>query len=154
MILSHLTDKVVLSARFEKQVYEFPDQVNPQYADSAWRIVPQSPQLTRNIVFLTNADAASYPESILGTVKGNGLGTIVGSPTAGANGNVSMVDVPGGYRLYFTGMKVINRDGSVHHNIGVLPDVAVEPTLEGIRQGRDEVLEAGLDVVRAALANS
>lgn len=152
IILSHLTDTIALSAQFDVPVYQFPDQAHVQYGDRAWRIVPQMPRLTRNVVFLTNAEAASSPESTLGLVKANGLATIVGSPTGGANGNVTMIDVPGGYRLYFTGMKVINRDGSIHHNLGVLPDVAVQPTLEGIREGRDEVLEAGLAVLRAGLS--
>lgn len=152
-ILSHLTDQTIRSARFDIPVRQLPDQVGVHYSETGWWLAPQSPRLTDNVVFLTGASAASYPESIIGTVKANGLGTIVGSATAGANGNVAVMDLPGGYRLFFTGMKVTNRDGSAHHNIGVLPDVAVQPTLDGVRAGRDEVLAAGVEIVRGRAGN-
>ena len=57
---------------------------------------------------------------------------------------------PGGFNVGFTGMRVTRHDGrSPHHLVGVKPDVAVAPTLEGLRAGRDEVLERGLAIVRA-----
>jgi C-terminal processing protease CtpA/Prc len=39
-------------------------------------------------------------------------------------------------------------DGTRFQNVGILPDVPVAPTIEGIRAGRDEVLEKGLEVLR------
>jgi hypothetical protein len=44
-------------------------------------------------------------------------------------------------------MRVLKHDGSQHHLIGVLPTVPVEPTIEGIREGRDEVLERAIEIV-------
>ena len=41
-------------------------------------------------------------------------------------------------------MKLLGSDGSPFQNIGVIPDVSVEPTIEGIVAGRDEVLEKGI----------
>jgi len=40
-------------------------------------------------------------------------------------------------------------DGSRFQNIGIVPDVKVEPTLRGVRAGRDEVLEKGLEVLQS-----
>jgi C-terminal processing protease CtpA/Prc len=45
-------------------------------------------------------------------------------------------------------MRVKFGDGSRFQNIGILPDVPVAPTVEGIRAGRDEVLEKGIEVLR------
>ncbi|EAQ28254.1 hypothetical protein NAP1_11683 [Erythrobacter sp. NAP1] len=146
--LSHLTDELALSARMERPVIERPDQQGMSFSEGGWRMQPLLPRLTSNTVFLSDATAASYPESILGVVKGNALGTIVGQASAGANGNVTLAGLPGGYRIMFTGMRVINQDGSVHHNIGVVPDVIVEPTIAGLAAGRDEILEAGMALVR------
>ncbi|MEM9312367.1 MAG: S41 family peptidase [Pseudomonadota bacterium] len=147
--LARLTDEPIRSAKFMRPELTGPDGQARYDEDGGWTIAPIETRLTQNVVFLTNASAISYAESVLGTVKANGLGTIVGSPTAGANGNVSEVSLPGGYTLRYTGMKVLNRDGSQHHLIGVTPDIAVSPTREGVAVGKDEVLEAGVDLVIA-----
>lgn len=147
--LARLTDQTIRSPMFLRPEFTGPDGQARYGDDGPWVIDPVEPRLTQDVVFLTNASAISYAESVLGTVKANGLGTIVGSPTAGANGNASDVSLPGGYTLRYTGMKVLNRDGSQHHNIGVLPDVTVLPTRSGVAAGRDEVLEAGLELLVA-----
>ena len=64
-----------------------------------------------------------------------------------ASGNVTRVALPDGSTITFTGMKVLKHDGSRHHGIGILPTVPVSPTLAGVRAGRDEILEAALDLV-------
>jgi hypothetical protein len=110
-----------------------------------WNVKPSPPRLSGKIVFLTDGRAISYAESVMGYVADRKLGTIVGSATAGANGNVAMFDVPGGFRVAFTGMRVTGHDGqAAHHLVGIKPDVPVAPTIAGLRAGRDEVLERGL----------
>jgi Peptidase family S41 len=114
-----------------------------------WDHKPASPHLSGKLVFLTDGRAISYAESVMGYVADRKLGTIVGATTAGANGNVAVFVVPGGYRISFTGMRVTGHDGKTpHHLAGVKPDVAASPTLAGLRQGRDEVLERALALIR------
>lgn len=52
--------------------------------------------------------------------------------------------VPGGFGIRFTGMRVISADGTSIQGRGIVPDTIVHPTLEGVRSGHDEVLEAGI----------
>ena len=114
-----------------------------------WNVTPAAPRLRGRIVFLTDGRAISYAESVMGYVADRKLGTIVGSATAGTNGNVAVFEVPGGFRIGFTGMRVTRHDGhSPFHLIGVTPDVAVTPTLASIREGRDVVLERAVELVR------
>ncbi|MCO6480147.1 MAG: hypothetical protein J5I94_26140 [Phaeodactylibacter sp.] len=87
-------------------------------------------------------------EDIVEFVKHYRLGTIIGAPTAGANGNVNGFRTPGGYGLSFTGMQVLQHDGVQHHLLGIQPDIYMEPTIEGIREGRDELLEQALEVIK------
>jgi C-terminal processing protease CtpA/Prc len=47
----------------------------------------------------------------------------------------------------FTGQSMRLRDGSRLQRVGIVPDVEVEPTLAGIRAGRDEVLERAVEVL-------
>jgi C-terminal processing protease CtpA/Prc len=67
--------------------------------------------------------------------------TFIGSPTAGANGDVTSVVLPGGMTMSFTGHDVRHVDGRQLQRIGLVPDVRVHATVRGIRAGRDEVLE-------------
>ncbi|HXW07306.1 MAG TPA: S41 family peptidase [Vicinamibacterales bacterium] len=70
--------------------------------------------------------------------------TFVGTPTAGANGDVTNFVLPGGLRVNFTGHDVRHADGRQLQRLGIQPDIPVAPTIEGLRSGRDEVLERAL----------
>ncbi len=112
-----------------------------------WGLPAIEPHIQVPVVFLTDASAISYSESILGLVKYHGLGTIVGSNTAGANGNILRLSLPGQFEVIYTGMRVIGPDGEIIQGRGIEPDVHVEPTVEGLREGRDEVLERALELL-------
>ena len=69
-------------------------------------------------------------------------GTVfIGSQTAGANGDVTNFKIPGDILLMFSGHDVRYADGSQLQKVGLIPDVLVKPTIEGIRNGEDEVLD-------------
>ena len=70
---------------------------------------------------------------------------IFGHPTAGADGNLNTFTLPGGLRTGFSGLGIYWPDGSETQRTGILPDTVVTPTLRGIREGRDEVLEAAVN---------
>jgi C-terminal processing protease CtpA/Prc len=72
---------------------------------------------------------------------------VVGSTTAGADGNVSPIPLPGGLQALISGLGVFYPDGKPTQQVGIVPDIVVHPTIEGIRAGRDEVLEAALKAV-------
>jgi hypothetical protein len=147
--LSHLSDTAFQSMPMRVPVVTQPDRKGWEYEENHWNMPALAPRFTHNVVFLTDARAISYAESILATVKGAKLGTIVGTPTAGANGNVNPLPLPGGYVLAWTGMQVLTSEGGTHHRIGVQPDVTATRTIEGVRAGRDEVLEKGLELLGA-----
>jgi C-terminal processing protease CtpA/Prc len=70
--------------------------------------------------------------------------TFVGSRSAGANGEITTVALPGGMTVGFTGQSVTFPDGARLQRLGLKPDIAVPPTINGIRAGRDEQLEAAI----------
>src|SRR5206468_7886547 len=72
---------------------------------------------------------------------------VVGSMTAGADGNVSEIALPGGHRTMISGIGVFYPDKRPTQRVGIVPDIEVKPTIEGIRAGRDEVLEAALSQI-------
>jgi C-terminal processing protease CtpA/Prc len=72
---------------------------------------------------------------------------VVGSTTAGADGNVSPIPLPGGLRSMISGIGVFYPDKKPTQRIGIIADVEARPTIQGIRTGRDEVLEAALRLI-------
>jgi C-terminal processing protease CtpA/Prc len=75
----------------------------------------------------------------------------VGSATAGANGDVTVVLLPGGARMTFSGHSVRHADGRQLQRLGLQPHVPARPTIAGVRAGRDEVLEAALRYLERSL---
>ena len=58
---------------------------------------------------------------------------VIGSTTAGADGNVSGFALPGGLTTQFSGIGVQYPDGKETQRIGIVPDIFVERTVEGRR---------------------
>ncbi len=75
----------------------------------------------------------------------------VGSHTAGANGDVTNLWVPGGILVRFSGQAVKHADGRQLQRIGLVPHVEARPTIEAIQSGRDEVLEKALEYLQKEL---
>ena len=116
------------------------------WRDMGWNLKPAEPLFVGKRFVLTDAKAISYGESVMGYIADEKLAQIVGSPTAGTNGNTNTFLTPTGYRFTFTGMRVTRHDGTRFHLNGVQPTVPVKPTLEGIRAGQDEVLLKALNL--------
>lgn len=73
----------------------------------------------------------------------------IGSPTAGADGEITSIVLPGAITVGFTGQEVRHPDGRHLQRVGLQPDVPARPTIQGIRDGRDEVLEAAIRALDA-----
>jgi C-terminal processing protease CtpA/Prc len=111
---------------------------------------PLYPQISGRVAFLTGPRAISAAETLMSMVEHHRLGAIVGSPTAGTNGDVAGIMTPTGCRVTFTGLRVVRPNGSPYHLTGLQPTIPAERTLAGVIAGRDEVLEAGLAYVRGS----
>jgi C-terminal processing protease CtpA/Prc len=75
--------------------------------------------------------------------------TVIGSTTAGADGNVSPIVLPGGISTYISGIGVFYPDGTETQRKGVKIDIVVKPTIEGIKNGKDELLEKAIEIIRS-----
>jgi C-terminal processing protease CtpA/Prc len=146
--LAHLIDQPVSSAQFYMPQITTPDFQDMTFEEVGWSIEPTAPRLRTRIVFLTDGRAISRAETQLGIVAHYRLAEIVGEPTAGTSGDINAFSIPSGYRIYWTGLKVLKHDGSQHHGVGILPTLPVSRTLHGVRDGRDEQLERAVEVIR------
>ncbi len=97
------------------------------------------------IVVMVNEETQSSAEFHAMTFQASENVVVIGSATAGADGNVSYIDLPGGVRTVMSGIGVYYPDGKETQRIGIVPDIEVKPTIAGIREGRDEVLEKAIE---------
>jgi C-terminal processing protease CtpA/Prc len=74
--------------------------------------------------------------------------TVVGSQTAGADGDVAEIWLPGRMLTYISSISVLDRDGYNTQRIGIMPDIVVTPSVEDIRNGNDAVLNYVLKLIQ------
>lgn len=70
--------------------------------------------------------------------------SVVGSPSAGSNGDPTNFVLPGGITVSFSGHDIRHGNSGQLQRLGLQPELLVMPTIQGIRQGRDEILEKAL----------
>jgi C-terminal processing protease CtpA/Prc len=107
-------------------------------------LTPASPRYEGKVVILVDEVSVSQSEYTAMAFRASPNAVIVGSTTAGADGNVSAIPLPGGLSSMISGIGVFYPDKRPTQRIGIVPDVEVKPTIAGIRDGRDEVLEAAI----------
>jgi C-terminal processing protease CtpA/Prc len=138
----------VVAARFETPTPQSPDPDMdsrlkfPQYAEPD--IPSASWKYKGKVVVLIDERAISQAEHTCLFLEAMTHAKFVGTPTNGANGDVTSVVLPGDIRVSFSGHDVRHADGRQLQRIGIQPDVRAEPTIQGIRSGRDEVLDAAV----------
>jgi C-terminal processing protease CtpA/Prc len=135
------------SARFNTQTYVGPDSATIDPLQYGLFPAPE-PAWDGPIVLLTGTHAVSAAENFMQMLVGaDRLTAVVGRRSAGTNGNITGVQLPGGFGFTYTGMQVLNVDGSQFHGIGIVPDVPVEWTATALRDGVDLDILAALDVL-------
>lgn len=74
---------------------------------------------------------------------------VFGSQTAGADGDVSYITLPGKISTGISGVGVYYPDGKETQRIGIVPDVEVKPTVDGIKNNKDEVLDKAVEWIKS-----
>jgi len=99
------------------------------------------------LVVIVNEITQSAAEYTTMAFRAGDNTTIIGSRTAGADGDVSSIMLPGGLLTRISGIGIYYPDGRQTQRIGIIPDIWIEPTIAGIREGRDELLEMAIKVI-------
>jgi carboxyl-terminal processing protease len=97
------------------------------------------------VIVLINEETQSQAEFTCMALKTVPDVVFIGSQTAGADGNVSTITFPGGYKTNISGIGVFYPDGGETQRIGIVPDIVVKPTIAGVRSGKDEILERAIE---------
>lgn len=92
-----------------------------------------------------NTQSAGETLSMMHRLAPNSL--IVGRQTAGANGNVKKMFLPGGVLLQYTLYGAYYPNWEILQRKGVKIDIPVSPTFEDIKNGRDVWIEKAIELI-------
>jgi hypothetical protein len=150
-ILGYLVDQPIQTPIWHFPEVIYPDREKIHYKDHFGKVMPKTPKIRGKVVFLVHGYTISASETFIGMVEHHRLGEIIGQRTAGTNGNINVFRLPGGYTVFWTGLRVLKHDHSQHHLIGIAPTVPVRRTVQGVKQGTDEFLEKAIEIIMNGL---
>ncbi|MEP6610924.1 MAG: S41 family peptidase, partial [Mucilaginibacter sp.] len=84
------------------------------------------------VVVIVNEESQSQAEYTTMAFQSSTNVAVIGSKTAGADGNVSAIVLPGGISTMISGIGILYPDGTETQRKGVKIDVQVKPTIAGI----------------------
>ena len=127
-------------------LFTFGDLANPGtfHFGEQVSLKPAKPHYSGKVVILVDEVSQSSAEYTAMAFRSSPNAFVIGSTTAGADGNVSQIPLPCGLRSMMSGIGVFYPDKRPTQRVGIVPDLEVKPTIAGIRAGRDELLEAAL----------
>lgn len=99
------------------------------------------------VVILMDDTSASRSEFTIMALRQSPEAVVVGTPSLGADGDVVSVSLPGQISFSISGLGVYTPDGGQTQRIGLTPDIECRPTVEGIREGRDELVEKAVEII-------
>ncbi len=157
-IAPRLTEKKnLVAALFSRRLLEPGVLTSTEHANGAdhsfAQKLPEAPGSVYKgkVVMLINEDAISRAEHAALFFEAATDVTFVGTPTQGANGDITFMVLPGNLPISFSGHDVRHADGRQLQRLGIQPHVRVAPTIQGIIDGRDEILEAAVKYLQGSL---
>lgn len=104
-----------------------------------------------SIVLLTGPATVSAAEDFTVVLHAGKRVTIVGERTNGSTGQPLLIDLPMRAEARICTKWDTYPDGREFVGVGIIPDVEIGPTPEDIAQGRDAVLDKGIEVLRGLM---
>lgn len=99
------------------------------------------------VILLVNEKSQSHSEFTAMCLQTGDNVTTVGSQTSGADGNVSKFEIVGGYKTKISGIGIFYPDKTETQRKGVKVDIEIKPTINGIIEGKDEVLDRAIELI-------
>lgn len=105
------------------------------------------------VVVIVNTDSQSQAEYTTIAFQSAPNVKVIGSTTAGADGNVSPFKLPGGIPTMISGIGIFYPDRTPTQRVGVKIDKVLRPAIKGIAAGKDELLDKAIEIIKTASPN-
>ncbi|RZK63573.1 MAG: peptidase S41, partial [Pedobacter sp.] len=99
------------------------------------------------VVVIVNSDTQSQGEFTTMAFQSSPNVIVIGSQTAGADGEVTTIVLPGGIYTRISSKGVFYPNNSSTQGTGVKINLIVKPTIKGIMDGKDELLEKAINIL-------
>jgi C-terminal processing protease CtpA/Prc len=96
------------------------------------------------VIILENENTQSHGEHLVMCLQATPKAVVIGSQTAGADGGVCEYEIIKGFNTKYTGYGMFYPNKKETQRIGIVPDIEVKPTIKGIQEGKDEVLDEAI----------
>jgi C-terminal processing protease CtpA/Prc len=100
------------------------------------------------VVILVDESTQSMAEYTAMALSKAPKAIVLGCQTAGADGNVSRFFLPGGISTMISGIGVYYPDGRETQRQGIKIDMEVKPSIKGVREARDELLDVAIQIIK------
>jgi hypothetical protein len=110
-------------------------------------ILPDKDYYKGKLVVIVNEFTQSMGEFTAMAFRAGLNTTIIGSTTAGTDGTARQIYLPGNLKTMITGYGVFYPDGKQTQRVGIVPDIIISPTIKGIKNGKDEVLDMAIEII-------
>lgn len=111
--------------------------------------LPAKYHYTGNILILVNEITISAGEDFLIPFKDNGRAIIIGSKTAGSDGDFYGYTFKGGISVGIGAVKVEYPDGSHFEGEGIEPDIPIYTSQKDLKEGKDTVLSKAIKIIES-----
>ena len=148
--------KNVNAARFSRPILEAGVLSDEELTSTSYTFTQKLPPAKGDVykgkvVMLINEEAISQSEHTCLFFESATDVTFIGTPTTGANGDITTMVLPGNLIVSFSGHSVRHADGRQLQRVGIQPHIKSAPTIRGIVSGRDEVLETAIEYLQKNL---
>jgi carboxyl-terminal processing protease len=145
--LSHVYKENKPFVKFLSQVLEAPGYF--RFHSNGFLFEPvQQETYNGRIILLVNERSGSLGEFFPMALQALPNTTTIGSQTWGADGNQVGTVLPGNINIGFSGLGIFYPDGSICQRKGIRIDIIASPTIKGIKNGKDELLERAIEFIK------
>ena len=143
--------KRLICTPFQSPIFKTPQWNSPnnktKYQNQMTLDPEQNPSYCGPIVLLVGPHSVSAAESFSTMLVDAKRVLVIGEQSAGTNGNITGVQLPGNLAFTLTGMDVLHADGSPFRRIGIIPQIKVTEEIEDFENHKDRALEKAIEVL-------
>lgn len=99
------------------------------------------------VILLVNEKTGSRAEFTAMCLQTANNVTTIGSQTWGADGQLTFIEFIGDFTAGISGTGIYYPDGTATQRVGIKIDIEIEPSIKGIKEGRDEVMDKAIKLI-------
>ncbi len=151
MTWGKVANKIVRGKKYVAKI-SYPDYAHPGYLkfrQSSLAVGTNKQDYYQgNVIILIDHGVMSHGEYATMALSMAPKAILIGTRTAGADGNVSEVVLPGNYHCEFTGLGWYYLNGKQTQRIGIIPNINVDYSLDSELKQGDPIMQRALEFIR------